>query len=146
MVLISIPIRDIIIGITVRILKTCDDDWASLYVFDEDVIAMDIPAIKRDADTQVIIPIKMVKILILIGIVANMVNKLDAIKMLRTVNINPMIDAIRPTINDARYFPIINSLALIGNVSSVSRVPFSFSTAVALVAILVQAKTIDIIM
>ena len=54
MLVIFILIIDIIIGTTVIILNTWDDDWASLYVLAKDVIAIASPDINSDADIQVI--------------------------------------------------------------------------------------------
>ena len=70
---------------------------------------------------------------------------MDAIIILAIVNIRPIREAIVLAITQAKYFPATNSLGFIGNVNNVSSVPFSFSTAVAEVAILVLAKTIDAI-
>ena len=99
---------------------------------------------KREAAMQVIIPIMTVKILMVNFIVLKIVKSLDAIRILPTVRISPINEANSPMITVARYFPMISSLTFIGNVNMVSRVPFSFSTAVAEVAILVPASTIAI--
>ena len=58
---------DTIIGIIVIILKTCEEDCASLYVLAKEVIAMASPDINSDAAMQIIILIMiviMLKILI----------------------------------------------------------------------------------
>ena len=104
-----------------------------------------MPDINNEAAMQVIIPIIIVNELILNEIVLNKSNEDAAMAMLMIVRTSPIREAIRLVIVVAKYFPVINSLALTGNVRIVSSVPFSFSTAVADVAILVAANTIDII-
>lgn len=106
---------------------------------------MDRPAINNEAEIQVIILIRMVSKFMEKVIVSKIEKEFEAMIMLPMVRIRPIREAIMPTITVAKYLPVINSLALIGKVRSVSRVPFSFSTAVAEVAILVPARTIDII-
>ena len=51
---ILISIIDIIIGIIVNTFNTCDDDCASLYDFENDVIAIARPEINNDAATHII--------------------------------------------------------------------------------------------
>ena len=109
------------------------------------MIARDRPDMNKEAAMQVIIPIMIVRGVIENVMVLNNSKVDDAIRILIIVRIRPIRDAIRPTIVVARYLPVISSLALTGNVKIVSRVPFSFSTAVADVAMLVAARTIDII-
>ena len=106
---------------------------------------MDRPAINNEAEIQVIILIRMVSKFMENVIVSKIEKEFEAMIMLPMVRIRPIREAIKPTITVAKYLPVINSLALIGKVRRVSRVPFSFSTAVAEVAILVPASTIDII-
>ena len=103
------------------------------------------PDINKEAAMHVIIPIMIVSRVIEIVMVLNISKDDDEMIMLTTVKMRPIKEAIIPVITVAKYFPVINSLAFTGNVNKVSRVPFSFSTAVADVAIFVLVKTIDII-
>ena len=89
------------------------------------------PDMNSEAARHVIIPIKMVLILILKSYVLNISKLFDAINILPIVKIKPIREATILAITQARYFPVISSLAFTGKVSNVSRVPFSFSTAVA---------------
>ena len=107
---------------------------------------MDMPDINSDAAMHMINPVIIVNGVIVKEIVLNKAKDFEAMKILIIVNNNPINEAINPVITVARYLPVISSLAVTGNVKIVSRVPFSFSTAVADVAIFVPARTIDIIM
>ena len=92
-----------------------------------------------------IIPIMIVRGVMVIVIELKISKILEAIRILRIVKIRPISEDSIPKITVAIYLPIINSLGFTGKVKRVSRVPFSFSTAVAEVAIFVDDKTIDII-
>ena len=111
----------------------------------KDVIKMAMPDINSEAAIHIIILIIIVDSEIEKDMVLNNLNDDEAIIILTIVRIKPINEAIKPVITVAKYFPVINSLALIGKVRIVSSVPFSFSTAVADVAILVAARTIAII-
>ena len=137
---------DIIIGIIVIILSTWDDDWASLYVFANEIMAIAKPDINNEAARQIITPKKSDCTLKEIDISWKTLKFREAINILDTVNTSPIIDATMLDITVAKYLPIISSFAVMGNVNNVSNVPFSFSTAVADEAILVEANTIAIIM
>ena len=137
---------DIIIGIIVIILSTWDDDWASLYVLANEIMAIAKPDINNEAARQITTPKKIDCTLKETDISLKTLKFREATKILDTVNISPIIDATMLDITVAKYLPIINSFAVTGNVNKVSKVPFSFSTAVGYEAIFVEANTMAIIM
>ena len=133
------------IGIIVSILIGVNELWASLYDLDILAIAIHTPLINIKYIIIINNPNDMV-IMLKLNIASLYISNMFW-HILKDVidNIMLIIDVIMQDIVIAKYFPLIISLLLIGNVKNVSNVPRSFSPAVESTAQYIATKVIDII-